>query len=136
MTIQVDFHDKDGYVLVNMKGESNKSDLLAAFEKILLYSSMKRASKMLVDCREIEGNMPMQDIATVSDRFTDIQNDYQGMMNNPVVFAFLINDDLYDTTQINDALYDDSEDHSYIGSNFEDAERWLLAKEVQMMQMI
>lgn len=135
MTIEVDFHDKDGYVLVDMKGTSEQSELLAAFEKILLYSSMKKASKMLVDCRGIEGNLPMQDISSISDKFSNIHTDYEGMMNNHVTFAFLIRSDHYDPNKINEALYDEDQDHSYVGSDFEEAEKWLLSKEVKMLQM-
>ena len=128
MAVKVDFDDKAGYVLVNIKGTSNKSDLLAAFEKIFLYSSLKNANRMLVDCRGIESVMPMKDISLISEKFNNIQSDYEGMMNNQITFAFLISNELHDPKKINEALHEGEEDTSYIGSDVKEAEKWLLTK--------
>lgn len=133
MTVEVDFHDKEGHVFVEIKGTSTKSDLLTAFEKIFLYSSMKKASKMLVDCRGIESVMPLQDIATISEKFNNIQTDYEGMMHNQVTFAFLISKEIHDPKEINKALYEEGEDHSYVGADIEEAEKWLLNKKVEVI---
>ena len=128
MSAEVDFQEKEGYVYTEIKGSSDKSDLLAIFEKILVYSTAQRTSKMLVDCRGIETVLPLGEIASISDKFNNIQTDYEGMMSLNVTFAFLINKELHDPNLINETIYDEGEDHSYVGGDYEEAEKWLLSK--------
>ena len=135
MSLDVDFEDKEGYALANIKGTATKSDLLGAFEKVFLYSSMKKASKMLVDLRGIENNMPIEEIAHISERFNNIQSDYEGLMENQVIFAFLINKEGYNPALINDSLYSDREENAYVSVNYEEAEKWLLSKEEKILQL-
>lgn len=128
MSAEVDFQDKEGYTYVEIKGSSDKGDLLSVFEKILIYSTVQKANKMLVDCRGIETVLPLEDIGKISDRFNNIQTDYEGLADINITFAFLINEDLHDLTQINSMIDTDVEQPSFLSGNYEEAEKWLLSK--------
>jgi len=128
MTAKVEFLEKDGYVYTTIKGSSDKNGLLSVFEKIIIYSTARKASKMLVDCRDIESVLPLEEIAAISSKFNAIQEDYEGMAKIDITFAFLINEELHDLNLINETLYGGKEQPTYLGSNYEKAEKWLLSK--------
>jgi hypothetical protein len=129
MAAEVDFQKKDGYVYAGIKGSTDKGGLLSVFEKIMIYSTVQQSPKMLVDCRGIETVLPLEEIASISDKFNNIQDDYEGMTSIGITFAFLINDELHDLNIINEALYGGEEQPTYLGSNYDEAEKWLLSKE-------
>jgi len=128
LTLEVDFEDKEGYVFVAIKGDSDMGGMLEAFEKIIVYSTVNKATKMLVDCRGIESKLPMAQIASISEKFDNIHTDYEGLMKINVTFAFLIDQKQHDPNAINKELYDEREEHSYVGGDMKAAEKWLLAK--------
>lgn len=128
MVVEVKFRDKDGYILANLSGVSTISDIVSAFMRIFSYSSKKKTSKMIVDCRGIENSMPIEDIARVSDKFNNIQEDYEETSQNKLTFAFLLNDELYDPEELNDQLHQEKGFETYVGSDLKAAEHWILAK--------
>jgi hypothetical protein len=128
LTLEVDFQDEEGYVFVEVKGDSDMGGMLEAFEKIIVYSTVNQAKKMLVDCRGIESQLPLAEIASISEKFNNIQGDYEGLMGFDVTFAFLIDEKVHDLTQINQTLYEGKEQPTYLGSDIVEAEKWLLTK--------
>jgi hypothetical protein len=128
MAAEVDFQDKEGYVYVDIRGSSDKSDLLSVFEKIMIYSTVKKATKMLIDFRELETVFPFEDILVISDKFTNIQGDYEGISQININFAFLINEELHDSSFLNETLSSEEEQPMYLGGKYEEAEKWLLSE--------
>lgn len=128
MVVEVEFSDRDGYILASLNGMSTISDIVSAFTRIFSYSSKKKIPKMVIDCRGIENSMPVEDIARVSAKFNNIQEEYDEINQNKMTFAFLVNDIHHDPELLNEQLDQGMGSDTYIGFNLEDAEKWILAK--------
>jgi len=128
MAVDIDFHDMDEYVLVQLKGSSTMSDMVSAFMRIFSYSSTKKVSKMIVDCREVENSMPIEDIARISDKFNNIQKDYVETSQIKVTFAFLLNDQVYDPSHLQEDLPNMNELDTYVGTDLDIAAKWIMTR--------
>ena len=128
MVVEVKFSDEDGFILANLTGISTISDSVSAFMRIFSYSSKKNTAKVIVDCREIDNSMPLEDITRVSEKFNNIQDDYHEKNHNKLTFAFLLNDKIIELEDLNDQLHRGNDSDAYIGSDLNAAIDWILSK--------
>lgn len=127
MTLEVDFHDKEGYIHANITGTFDKSSILTTFEKILLYSSEKNSSNIFFDLSKMEGGIPLADFAAMARRLETIHHNYEGMIFRKFRLAVLLNGEDKDINYSEIAKYEGKHD-VILTEDHEEAINWLLSK--------
>ena len=134
LTLTVDFEDHEGYVHAIVNGNFDPSGILTLFEKMFLYASTKGATKILFDCRNMDGEIHTEEIGIVSREVDGIHTDYEGFMSTKFAIAYVINEDAHDHDRMNRSMQEDQEREFMITSDFQEAEKWLQLKEGRILQ--
>ena len=77
MEMDIDIKDMEGYVFVDVSGTFTIDNALTLFEKMLIYITVTRASRILIDIRKLEGEF-LQQLFELSKKATELQDDYTG----------------------------------------------------------
>jgi len=126
MGLDIAFKDMDGYFHVKVSGTFTKDSALATFEKVLIYSTVKKVSKILIDCREMSGEMDISELFAFSQKSEDLQVDYgdSGMITN-MRTAYLFDPSVHDLGVINQGVYNKEKDDFILTVDHEEAVNWL-----------
>ncbi|MGA1820318.1 MAG: hypothetical protein ACMUHU_04835 [Thermoplasmatota archaeon] len=126
MSLEIAFRDRDGYFLAEVSGTFTWESALAMYEKILIYSTVKKESRILIDCRGIAGEMPVNEILAFSQRSADLQSDYMetGMVVN-MRTAYLFDPEHHDLAQLSLGVYDPSKEDLILTLDYDKAVNWL-----------
>ena len=128
MTMTINFKDREGYVQAVMKGEFDQMEVLAIFEKMFLYMTTKKNNKVMIDTRELEGNIPWDKMTAITQKMDSIHSKYDGFTSNGVVIAVLTSKEHFKL--LSDTIFQ-SKDHDFlVASEYDEAETWLLSKEI------
>jgi hypothetical protein len=126
MSLEIDFENKEGYVLAPVTGTFSKESALAMFEKLLIYCTVTKTMKILVDCRGMGAEMPIEELFAFSQKSEGLQADYgkKGMINE-MRTAYLFDPEYHDLSHINKGVYNPEKDDFILTLDHEEAVKWL-----------
>ena len=126
MSLEIDFESKEGYVHATVKGAFKKEDAIATFEKLLIYCTVTKTMKILLDSRGMEGELLVKDLLAFSQRSDGIQEDYgdSGMINE-IRLAYLFDPSKYDINQISQGVFNPEKDDFMFTYEIKEAVDWL-----------
>lgn len=133
MTLTVDFKDEKGFVHVLIKGIFDESGILMVFEKTFLYVTSKEASRVLFDVREVEGDVPWEQITGITEQMSSIHTDYEGFSINKVIIAALTHEK--DRKRLSEKVFKESKHNFIVMPDYDEAVKWLITNKVEILQM-
>lgn len=126
MGLDIAFHDMDGYFHARVSGKFTKESALATFEKVLIYSYVTKVTKILIDCRAMDGDMDVTELFAFSMKSDNLQSDYgdNGMVTN-MRTAYLFDPRVHDLSMINKGVHNKEKDDFILTVDPEEAVNWL-----------
>jgi hypothetical protein len=126
VSLEVDFENKDGFVHVLVSGIFTKESALTVFEKMLVYCTVTQNSKILIDCRRIEGDIPTEEILGFSQQSDVVKDDYDDMGQIGMMkLAYLFDPSHHNIDQIKDGVNDPNRNDFIISTDHGEAVDWL-----------
>lgn len=127
MGLEIDFENKEGYVHATVSGTFTKESALPLFEKLLIYSTVTKTSKILIDCRKMASEMPIEELFAFSQKSGEIADDYQGMIKD-MRTAYVFDPEHHDLDYINQGVFDKEKDDFILTLDHEEAVKWLASQ--------
>lgn len=130
MEMDIDIQEKDGYVEVTVTGTYSRANALNLFEKLLIYSTVTRTTKLLIDCRKIKGENIIADIHAMSKKATELQDEYDEKgRTDHIKKAYLFDEKRFDVSELKDVVYDKNRPYYIITLDYEEAQEFLGVQE-------
>ena len=130
MSLEIDFENMEGYVHATVSGTFTKESALPLFEKLLIYATVTRTFRALIDCRKIEGDMPISELYAFSQRSNDLRDDYDGKgMINDLRNAYLFNPEYHDMEHIHQGVSNPEKNDFLFTYDHDEAVNWLSREE-------
>jgi hypothetical protein len=126
MSLDVNFQDKEDYVIADINGTFSQMNALILFQKLVEFSSETEHDNLLLDCRGVDGEVMSSDIFAFSKKAGDIMKEYN--LEGRIVEmkkAYVFDEEKYDLDQAGEDLFEGEDIDFFITKDFENALKWL-----------
>lgn len=130
MSLDVDFQDKEDYVIADINGTFSTMNALMLFEKLVTFSSETKHDNILLDCRGVDGEVKSSDIYAFSKKAADIMKEYnlEGRITE-MRKAYVFDEEKYDLDHTDGEIFDKEKDDFFITKDLNEALEWLGVQE-------